>query len=202
MRKEPIIRSPYAFDVIKHMQLSDKEKEELYSQRVEELAEPYTVIDVITKVYQRTLCDDLSYSFENEPRILQEIKRSSEDWLVSQYWINSFKILRSESVFGQPANDFNVDIYAEVSIKLRECKRDGYGPENIYPLNTKLRLRYSFDLRPCELTCRYTGVVRSNAKLTATSQRKKRSNIKKTDKNICQNNHFLENNTAKPNICV
>lgn len=159
MRKEPVIRSPHAFDIMKHMLLSDKEQEELYSQRVDELAQPYTVIDVITKVYQRTFCDDLSYSLANEPKILQTLKQSSGNSTISQYWINSLKILRPESVFGQPVNDFNVDIYAEVKIKLREKYNDCSGMEKIYSIKTKLRLRYSFDLRPCELTCRYVGVI-------------------------------------------
>lgn len=159
MRKEPITRSPHAFDIMKHLLLSDKEQEELYSQRIDELAQPYTVIDVITKVYQRTFRDDLHYSLTNDPGILQAIKQSSGNSTISQYWINNFKILRPESVFGQPATDFNVDIYAEARIKIIEKHNDGLGMEKVYSVNTKFRLRYCFDLRPCELTCHYVGVV-------------------------------------------
>ena len=46
-----ITASPHAFDPIAHYNLPPEEQEKVYSRRVNELVRPYTVIDVLTKVY-------------------------------------------------------------------------------------------------------------------------------------------------------
>ncbi|MBR5165728.1 MAG: hypothetical protein IKW87_09280 [Ruminococcus sp.] len=49
--EEVITASPHAFDPIAHYNLPPEEQEKVYSRRVNELVRPYTVIDVLTKVY-------------------------------------------------------------------------------------------------------------------------------------------------------
>ena len=159
MKEQPIFRSPNAFNVFEHMLMTEKERKELYSQRVDELAEPYTVIDVLKKVYHRDFLDDFKSSVETKPDLLLSLKKSSDEWVMSQYYINSFKIIRPEAVFSLPADNFVVDIYAEVKMKITETEKSGYGMRNVYPVNTGLRLRYCFDLSPCELTCEFIGLV-------------------------------------------
>ena len=53
MKKEPIIRSPYAFDIESVMKMSAEERNDLYKQSSIDLSEPYTVIDVLKNVYEK-----------------------------------------------------------------------------------------------------------------------------------------------------
>ena len=55
-----ITASPHAFDPTMHCNLPPEEKRKIYcKQRVNELVRPYTVIDVLTKVYHRSFAADL-----------------------------------------------------------------------------------------------------------------------------------------------
>ena len=159
MKEQPIFRSPNAFNVFEHMLMTEEERKELYSQRVDELKEAYTVIDVLKKVYHRDFLDDFKSSINQKPDVLKPLKRSSDEWIMSQYYINSFKIIHPEAVFGLPTDSFIVDIYAEVKLKVIETDSNGYGMRNVFPVNTGIRLRYSFNLSPCELTCEFIGTV-------------------------------------------
>ena len=52
VKEAAITQSPHAFVPKEH--LTDQEREELYRTRLDESFRPYTVIDVITKVYHRS----------------------------------------------------------------------------------------------------------------------------------------------------
>ena len=159
MKERPIIRSPYAYDVDNIRFMSEAERKRLYERKEYIEKEPYTVIDVLKKVYHRDFIDDFKNSVFRDMRLLELYKKSSESCKISQFRIDSFKILRPESVFGQPIYDTIVDIYAEVGLRVLEINTELYDEKNIYPVKTRLRLRYSFDLRPCHLTCHYLGIV-------------------------------------------
>ena len=160
LKKEPITRSPYAYDIERVMQMSDEERKGLYTQKAIQTEQPYTVIDVLKEVYHRDFIDDLKLYISHNKKFLDLFKESSDDWRICQYWIDSFTIIRPESVFGQPIHDTLVDIYAEVRLRVLEMSTDGYEDTNVFSVNTRLRLRYTFDLRPCHLTCHYLGAVK------------------------------------------
>ena len=154
MKEAAITQSPHAFVPKEH--LTDQEREELYRTRLDESFRPYTVIDVITKVYHRSFEDDLKTYIGEHP---EEFKTSSDDWSVAHIWVNELKILRPESVFFQEIEDFKVDIAIEAHIKLEETRRISAAFRKSYKLTLKLRLRYTFDFRPCHLECRFEGAV-------------------------------------------
>ena len=157
MKEFPIKHSPYAFDYDEVITMAEAERSKLYTTNMNRDFKPYTVIDVLKKVYHRDFVDDLMYSFDRECRLLSAFKQSEDDRTIVQYWVENFDIICPESVFGQPVYDHLVDIYAEVGIRILEM--NGYGERNIYSIKRRLRLRYTFDFRPCHMTCLYLGIV-------------------------------------------
>ena len=57
LKEATITQSPHAFVPKEHM--TEKEREELYRTRLDESFKPYTVIDVLTRVFHRVFSDDL-----------------------------------------------------------------------------------------------------------------------------------------------
>lgn len=143
LKERPIIRSPYAYDIDNIRLMSEAERKKLYEQKENIEEDPYTVIDVLKKVYHRDFIDDFKNSVSREMRLLEIYKKSSDSWKISQFWIDSFKIIRPESVFGQPIYDTVVDIYVEVGLRVLEIHPEWYDERNIYPVKTRLRLRCS-----------------------------------------------------------
>ena len=141
MKERPIIRSPYAYDVDNIRFMSEAERKRLYERKEYIEKEPYTVIDVLKKVYHRDFIDDFKNSVFRDMRLLELYKKSSDSWKISQFRIDSFKILRPESVLGQPIYDTIVDIYVEVGLRVPEINTEWYDEKNIYPVKTRLRLR-------------------------------------------------------------
>ena len=164
MKEKPIIRSPYAFDPFKHMLMTETERNELYSGRVDQFKQPYTVIDVLQKVYHRDFRDDFTGYIKKCPHILDGIKKTSDDWVLSECRLKTFRIIQIESVFGQPVDKFMVDILCEAELAITDTDADGFGYRNIYPVKTKLRLRYCFNFIPCELTCYFVKAIIGNGK--------------------------------------
>ena len=69
-----ITASPHAFDPIAHHNLPPEEKEKVYSRRVNELVRPYTVIDVLTKVYHRAF-QAISQIYGEHPEKFADIRK-------------------------------------------------------------------------------------------------------------------------------
>lgn len=159
MREEPIIRSPYAYDPVKMLTMSEQEREALYAERVDETAKPYTVIDVITKVFRRDFRADLDIAVLTDESILRSLKKSDSDWEIVNYTVDGMKLLHPESVFGQPVEDFLVDIAFDARLIVHEAHTYMVGMKNTYTVRTEFRLRYTFNLSPCELTCRFVGAI-------------------------------------------
>jgi len=159
MKEAVITHSPHAYVPKKNM--TKEEKDELYRTRIDESFKPYTVIDVLTKVYHRDFSEDLLDYIGEHP---DEFSESSSDWNLSRAWVNTLRIIRPESVFFQPATDFQVDILVETSVKLEEVKRGNNLFKNRYSISPTVRLRYSFDLIPCHLDCHYIGVISDESK--------------------------------------
>lgn len=68
-------------------------------------------------------------------------------------------IIHPESVFFQEIRDFQVDIAVEAGIQIEEVRQSGGSLKRRHALRQTLRLRYSLDLRPCRMDCRYLGVI-------------------------------------------
>ena len=154
MREAVITQSPHAFVPKEH--LTEEEREEQYRTRLDESFRPYTVIDVLTKVYHRNFADDLQTYIGQHPR---DFKTTGEGWSVARAWVNELHVIRPESVFQQRVEEFHVDILAEARIRLEEGRSGSAFIRNRYSMTRTLRLRYIFDFRPCHLGCRFSGVI-------------------------------------------
>ena len=119
MSEAAITHSPHAYVPKEHM--TQAERDELYRTRIDESFKPYTVIDVLTKVYHRNFSDNLLSYIGKHPG---EFSTTPDGWNVARAWVNNLKIIRPESVFFQPATDFQVDIFVEARIRLEEVRRD------------------------------------------------------------------------------
>lgn len=163
MKQEPIIHSPNAYDPISHMLMSDEEKKKMYHRHVNDLEKPSSVIDVIRDVYHRSFSTDLIESL-SDPVIVDGLKKAQDKNSEIRYWVNKLDIRRVESVYDQPASNFYVDILVDTRVKIQETIPGGILPPRRFNLDTELRLRYKFDLRPCELNCWYVGVITDEKK--------------------------------------
>ena len=72
-----ITASPHAFDPVAHHNLPLEEQEKVYSRRVNEIIRPYTVIDVLTKVYHRNFANDLSAYIGEHPKAFASFRLSA-----------------------------------------------------------------------------------------------------------------------------
>ena len=154
MKEAVILQSPHAVDPMET--LTEKEKAERYRTRLDETFRPYTVIDVLTKVYHRRFEDDLRQSAGERP---EDFLEPENGWRVSRVWVNGCRIVRVETLFFQPLSDFQVDLFARVSLRMELVRGGDAGMTRYKSLRTELRLRYSLNLRPCKLTCRFVKTV-------------------------------------------
>ena len=128
LREEPIIRSPYAYDPVKMLTMSEQERETLYAERADETAKPYSVINVITKDFRA----DLDIAVLTDESILRSLKKSDSDWEIVNYTVDGMKLLHPESVFGQPVEDFLVDIAFDARLIIHEAHTYMVGIKNTY----------------------------------------------------------------------
>lgn len=94
MKEAVILQSPHAVDPMET--LTEKEKAERYRTRLDETFRPYTVIDVLTKVYHRRFEDDLRQSVGERP---EDFLEPENGWRVSRVWVNGCRIVRVETLF-------------------------------------------------------------------------------------------------------
>ena len=128
MKEKTIIRSPYAFDMHKYILMTEEERNKLYSNRVDQLRQPYTVIDVLQKIYHRDFRDDLTeYVCKHPIEFHSSLKSSTDEWVMSECKLKSFKVISVESVFGQPIDEFIVDIYCEAEFRITDTDEEGFG---------------------------------------------------------------------------
>ena len=154
MKEAPILHSPHAINPFYKPTLEEIKKK--LSLKIDETFNSYTVIDVLTKVFHRSFLDDLHTYIGNYP---EEFIDCEEGWSVSRVWVNSLRIVRFESIFSQCMEDFLVDIACDTRLKI-EIVRQGCARDirriSITPF---VRLRYSFNLCLCELSCLFDGVI-------------------------------------------
>ena len=155
MKEAAISQSPFVYDPLRV--LTEEERKLRYQTRIDSSFKPYTVFDILQKVYHKSFEDDLMSIVGNFP---EDFKTSSDEWAVSRIWINKLEVIRSESVFFQPTEDFQVDILVDTRIKFEEVKVGNSLVRNRYNITPQLRLRYSFDLRPCHMECHFVEVIR------------------------------------------
>ena len=154
LKEAAITQSPHVYDPLRV--LSAEEREARYRTRIDSSFKPYSVFDILQKVYHRSFEDDLLSVLGEAP---ERFTTSAQDWNVSRVWVNRLKVIRSESVFFQPKEDFQVDILADAKIRFEEVKKGSGILTNRYDNSLRLRLRYSFDLRPCHMNCRFVDVI-------------------------------------------
>ena len=154
MKEAAITHSPHAF--VPKKELTEEERRERYCTRIDESIRPYTVIDVLTRVYHRSFEDDPLEYIGKHPEPFQ---MASEKWKLSRAWVNSLRIIRPESIFFQEIKDFKVDIAVEAGIRIEEVRQSGGLLKRRRAFRQPLRLRYSFDLRPCRMDCRCLGAI-------------------------------------------
>ncbi|MBR3417590.1 MAG: hypothetical protein IKG82_02740, partial [Oscillospiraceae bacterium] len=117
-----ITASPHAFDPVAHHNLPYEEQEKVYCRRVNEIIRPYTVIDVLTKVYHRNFAYDLSAYIGEHPESFAQFKKSDASWRMSRVWVNECRCIRPESVFDQPKYACCVDLVISARVKIEEEK--------------------------------------------------------------------------------
>ena len=157
MTEATIIQSPHAF--VPKENLTEEEREERYRTRIDESFKPYTVVDVLTKVYHRVFSDDLRQVVGEHSDRFRKNQDDMEDWAVSNVWVNSCRLIRPESIFNQYLNDFKVDILVEAKIRIEEARRGRDSIRRRYDIKQQYRLRYTFNLTPCKLTCVFSDLV-------------------------------------------
>lgn len=154
MREAVITHSPHAFAPKLHY--TEEEERELYRTRIDAGFKPYTVIDVLRKVYHRDFSDDLAGYVGKHS---DQFSITSEEWGLARAWVNALNVKRVESVFYQPVTAFKVDIVCDARIKLQEEQRGNSLFKRSYTVTPTVRLRYSFDFRLCHLDCVFDRVV-------------------------------------------
>lgn len=154
MKESVILQSPHAVDPLKC--LTEEEKEERYRTRLDESYRPYTVIDVLTSVYHRCFEDDLCNYAGEHP---EEVIAPESGWGVSRVWVNECRICRVETLFFQPLSDFAVELLVHASLRAEIVRSGNANIKRYKNIRRDLHLRYSFDLRPCKLTCRFVKAV-------------------------------------------
>jgi len=155
LKEAPISQSPFAINPFR--ELTEEERKARYRTRIDSTFKPYTVFDILQKVYHKNYEDDLLSVIGMFP---EDFKTSSPDWTVSHIWVNKLNVIRAESVFFQPTDDFQVDILVDTRIKFEEVRVGNNLLKNRYNISPQLRLRYSFDLRPCHMNCHFVEVIR------------------------------------------
>ena len=154
MKEAAITKSPYAYEP--REVLTKEEKEKLYRLRIDETFRAYTVFDVLTKVYHRSFSDDLIVYLGAHP---EEFREFEAGWRLSRAWVNELTVIRSESVFFQPVDNFRVDILVEARIKMEESKKDDRIRLRKTSIKKHLRLQYTFNFTPCRLECRFVKAI-------------------------------------------
>lgn len=154
MKEAAITHSPHAF--VPKRNMTQKERDALYRTRLDEEYTPYTVIDVLTKVYHRDFSADLLDYIGKHPDKFCDLPEGKG---ISRAWVNNMKIIRPESVFFQPSNDFRVDILIDTRFRLEEVQSGNSSLKMWVDISRQVRLRYSFDFIPCHLDCHFIGVV-------------------------------------------
>ena len=155
LRESNIYKSPHAFDpeVLK----KTEERDKLYNPtRIDESFRAYTVIDVLQKVYHRSFKEDLSRLIGQVPEFFQ---KEGNRHPVAGIRLIYCRIIRPESVFDQPLRAFRVDILMNALVQVDEVVRGNANLINRYNVSKEIRLRYCFDFRPCEMTCRLEGII-------------------------------------------
>ena len=149
LREASIYRSPHALNLSKIT--SEEEKEKLYNPtRIDESYKPYTVIDVLQKVFHRSFVDDLTFAAGQVPEMFQ---RNGNQWPVASIKVKNCRIIRPESIFQQPLHRFRVDILVKAVIEIEEVVRGNTSLRHRYSVSKELRLRYRFNFVPCVMSC-------------------------------------------------
>ena len=91
MKEAAISYSPHAY--VPKRTLTEEERVELYRTRIDASFKPYTVIDVLQKVYHRSFEDDLLNAVTLHPEWFQP---SVDGWKLARAWIRSLRIIRPE----------------------------------------------------------------------------------------------------------
>lgn len=155
MKSSVSYRNTYACKSAKTSKTTMQHRTEdtIHQTRIDENFKPYTVIDVLTKVYHRCFTNDLFAYAKNYPEELigKEAEKSHDVRIIRA------KVIRPESVFFQPVNEFYVDILVDAGIAFDFYEDGRFCSSKVW--NGELRLRYVFDFRPCHMDCHFADVI-------------------------------------------
>ncbi len=154
MKESAVSQSPFVFDP----QKTAAPEKGASPGRLDQTNRAATVIDVLQKVFRRSFADDLLEYLREHP---EEFTGPEETWRAVRFRVDELRVIRPESYFFQPASDFRVDILAEGRIEVEEERETIPAAVRRVGMPFRLRLRYSFDLRPHVMTCRFMGAVLS-----------------------------------------
>lgn len=158
MNEAVIFQSPHA--IKPKIYLTKAEREERYRTRLDETFRPYTVLDVLTRVYRHRPEADLDEALGKNLGAFVSLERGNS---VSRAWVADCRIIRVETLFFQPLDDFLVELCVQAAIRMEIVRSGRPDVKRTKTLNRELRLQYRFDLRPCKLTCQFTGVIVNKA---------------------------------------
>lgn len=158
MNEAVIYQSPHA--IKPSIFLTEAEKQERYRTRLDETFRPYTVLDVLTRVYHRRPEEDLCDAIGEEPGAFVPLESG---WSVSRAWVNACEIVRIETLFFQPVKEFLVELYVQAAVRVEIVRNGNADVKRIKKMRRDVRLRYSFDLRPCKLTCAFIRAIVNEA---------------------------------------
>lgn len=158
MNEAVIFQSPHA--IKPEIYLTKAEREERYRTRLDETFRPYTVLDVLTRVYRHRPEADLDEALGKNLGAFVSLEGGNS---VSRAWVADCRIIRVETLFFQPLDDFLVELCVQAAIRMEIVRSGRPDVKRTKTLNRELRLQYRFDLRPCKLTCQFTGVIVNKA---------------------------------------
>ncbi len=145
----PVLYSPYA-DVPLY-RLSPQEQNDRYFNRTQESFTPYTVNEVLKKVYHRDYADDLSAMLTKHCRTYRTPE--GEFWTTASVVVIDCRLVRTESILEQPLCRFYVDQVLEARLRWNLVDRAQGRKQKAEFRSGQYRLRYVFNLRPDILSC-------------------------------------------------
>ena len=114
MNEAVIFQSPHA--IKPEIYLTKAEREERYRTRLDETFRPYTVLDVLTRVYRHRPEDDLDEALGKNLGAFVSLEGGNS---VSRAWVADCRIIRVETLFFQPLDDFLV-AWDNVALLMRQ----------------------------------------------------------------------------------
>ena len=140
------------------------ERDELYRTRIDETFVPYTVVDVIQKVFHRDFGSDLADYLGKYIEYINE-KTKGREYAASRAWVRKCRLVRPEARFIQPVSEYYVDIIIDAGFSMEFVKKINPEDKRVTNFDKEIALRYKFDFRPCTMTCVPDSIIFSEERM-------------------------------------